>query len=361
MRLSRARLVLRCLFAMLCVFGSMAKAGDGSESEGVMDCRHAAARIETQGFIPVGGIEQWITIRGARCDNPVILVVHGGPGNPMSPYAEAVYGAWEKEFTVAQWDQRGAGKTFGRNPGSAESVLTIDQMARDGIEVASYLTRHLQQKKVILLGGSWGSVLGVHMIKARPDLFHAYVGAGQLVASAENQAATVGKVRALARAAGDTKTLSTLEALGTPPWTDPRNFGVLRRATRLYEKKSTVAAPASWWVPSPQYTTPRALADYESGEDFSYLQFVGMQGDGMFSTIDLWQLGSRFDVPVFLIQGSEDLVTVPEVAKRYYDSLSAPDKAFILLPKTGHDPNPMMVDAEYEVLRTRVVPRLRQR
>jgi len=81
----------------------------------------------------------------------------------------------------------------------------------------------------------------------------------------------------------------------------------------------------------------------------------------MFSTIDLWQLGSRFDVPVFLIQGSEDLVTVPEVAKRYYDSLSAPDKAFILLPKTGHDPNPMMVDAEYEVLRTRVVPRLRQR
>lgn len=361
MRLSRASLVLRCLCAALCVLGSIAKAGDDSVGEAaVVECRHAAAKIDAQGFIPIGGIEQWITIRGARCDNPVILFVHGGPGNPMSPYAEAVYGTWEKEFTIVQWDQRGAGKTFGRNPGSAEFSLTVEQMARDGVEVASYLTRHLNQKKVILLGGSWGSVLAVHMVKARPDLFHAYVGAGQLVASAENQAATVSRVTALARAAGDTKTLATLEALGPPPWTNPRNFGVLRRATRFYEKQSSVAAPASWWRPSAQYTTPRALADDEAGEDFSYLQFVGMHGDGMLSKIDLWQLGSRFEVPVFLIQGSEDLVTVPEVAKRYHDSLSAPDKAFILLPQTGHDPNQAMVDAQYEVLRTRVVPRLKQ-
>ena len=289
----------------------------------------------------------------------MILFLHGGPGNTLSPYASAIYGSWENEFTLVQWDQRGAGRTFGRNPQAAEPELTIDQMTRDGIEVATYLARHLNKKKVILLGGSWGSVLGVHMAKARPDLFHAYVGVGQLVDSAENQAASFGKVMALARTAGDTKTLSTLEALGAPPWANPRNFGILRRATRHYEKKTTIAAPASWWVPSPLYATPELQADYENGEEFSYLQFVGLKGNGMFSKVDLRKLGSAFEVPVFLVQGSQDLVTVPEVAKRYFDSISAPEKGYVLLSKTGHDPNVMMIDAEYRVLRTRIVPRLR--
>ena len=359
MRCSRSSFVVRCLSATLCVFASIATASETSMQKETVERRSPVTKIDEQGFVSIGGIEQWITISGASRDNPVILFVHGGPGNPLSPYASAVYGFWEKDFTLVQWDQRGAGRTFGRNPPSADTELTIEQMARDGIEVAVYLTRHLHKKKVILLGGSWGSALAVHMVKARPDLFHAYVGIGQLVESAENQAATFGKVMALARAAGDVKTLSTLEALGTPPWTDPRNFGVLRRATRLYEKQITVPAPAFWWVPAPQYATLQERINYENGEEFSYLQFVGLKGNGMFSKVNLWKLGSTFEVPIFLLQGSEDLVSVPEVAKRYYDSLSAPEKAFILLPQTGHDPNERMIEAEYNVLRTRVVPRLR--
>jgi pimeloyl-ACP methyl ester carboxylesterase len=232
-------------------------------------------------------------------------------------------------------------------------------MARDGIEVATYITRHLHKEKVILLGGSWGSVLAVHMVKARPDLFHAYIGTGQVVESVENQAATYAKVMTLARAAADIKTLATLESLGAPPWTNPRNLGVLRRITRLYEKQAADPAPSFWWVPALQYATPQEQADYETGEEFSYLQFVGVNGNGMFSKVDLWKLGSAFDVPVFLLHGAEDLVSAPEVAKRYYDSLSAPEKAFVLLPQTGHDPNERMIDAEYNVLRARVVPRLR--
>ena len=359
MHCSRSSFVVRCLSATLCVFASIATASEASMQKETVERRSTVTKIDEQGFVSIGGIEQWITISGASRDNPVILFVHGGPGNPLSPYAGAVYGAWEKDFTLVQWDQRGAGRTFGRNPPSVDTELTIEQMARDGIEVAAYLIRHLHKKKVILLGGSWGSALAVHMVRARPDLFHAYVGIGQLVESAENQAATFGKVMALARAAEDVKTLSTLEALGTPPWTNPRNFGVLRRITRLYEKQTTIPAPAFWWVPAPQYATLQERAHYENGEEFSYLQFVGLKGNGMFSKVDLWKLGSTFEVPVFLLQGSEDLVSVPEVAKRYYDSLSAPEKAFILLPQTGHDPNERMIEAGYAVLRTRVVPRLR--
>lgn len=321
-----------------------------------MTCPSETQKIDEQRFVSIDGIEQWITINGAHCGNPVVLILHGGPGNTMSPFANNIYAAWEKEFTLVQWDQRGAGRTFGRNPATAESELSIERMTQDGVDLAAYLVRDLNTKKIILVGGSWGSVLGVHMTKSRPDLFYAYVGTGQLVSGKENQEASVRKVLALARAADDMKTISTVEALGPPPWTNPRNFGILRRATRVYEAKTSTPAPKSWWVPAALYATPEAEASYEGGEEYSYLQFVGLKGNGMLSKVELPKLGLAFDIPIFLLQGSEDLVTTPEVAKRYFDSITAPQKDYVLLPNTGHDPNPVMIDAQYNILKKRVVP-----
>nr|WP_267874026.1 alpha/beta hydrolase [Massilia soli] len=293
-----------------------------------------------------------MTIRGASCANPVVLIVHGGPGNPMTPYAERLYGAWEKDFTLVQWDQRGAGRTFGRNKGSADAILSVERMAKDGIEVAEYVRGRLGKQKLILKGGSWGSVLGVHMAKMRPDLFAAYVGTSQLVSHPANIAASYDRVLERARAAGDSKTVASIEALGPPPWKNPRNFGVLRRATRVYEGKATDPAPKAWWTKAPGYATAEAEAEYEAGEDYAFLQFVGMDNNGMLSTIDLPKLGTRFDIPVYLIQGTEDLVTTKEVTKVYFDSITAPHKDLILLERVGHDPNAAMLDAQYKVLQS---------
>ena len=356
-----ARSCFASLFLLLPFAGSAhgAHALSGPSTQSVIACPSATQKIDEQRFVAIGGIEQWITISGTQCANPVVLFLHGGPGNTMSPYANNIYGTWEKEFTLVQWDQRGAGRTFGRNPGTAESAITIERMTQDGVALALYLVRHLNTKKIIVVGGSWGSVLGVHMVKSRPDLFHAYVGVGQLVSHKENQEASVLKVLALARAAGDAKTASAIEALGPPPWTNPRNFGILRRATRIYAVKTSTPAPKSWPVPSPLYTTPAAEASYESGEEYSYLQFVGLKGDGMLSNVDLPKLGLAFDIPVFLVQGSEDLVTTAEVAKRYFDSITAPQKEYVLLPNAGHDPNAALIDAQYDILKKRILPLLK--
>lgn len=313
--------------------------------------------VNEAGFVAIGGIEQWVTIRGDSCANPVILFLHGGPGNPLSPYAERIYAAWEREFTLVQWDQRGAGRTFGRNPPPAE--LTIARMTQDGIALTEHLRARLGQRKVILVGGSWGTVLGVHMALARPDLFHAYIGAGQLVSYRDNLATSYRQLLDRARAAGDGATVAAIEALGPPPWTNPRNAGILRRATRAYERRTTTPPPEGWWAPAPAYADASSQADLEAGDDFSYLQFVGTAGEGMASTIDLPGLGLTFALPVFLVQGAEDLVTDPGVARRYFDSLSAPHKEFRLLAATGHDPNAAMVDAEYDILRTRILPLIR--
>lgn len=108
--------------------------------ESAGSCTSANIKLDEKKFVLIGGIQQWITVSGTSCDNPLILFLHGGPGNSLSPYADAIYGPWQSEFTLVQWDQRGAGKTFAANPATAESALTLERMARDGIELTEYLT-----------------------------------------------------------------------------------------------------------------------------------------------------------------------------------------------------------------------------
>lgn len=125
--------------------------------------------VNEEGYVKISGIEQWVTIKGEDCRNPVILFVHGGPGNPMTPYANSPYRPWEKEFTFVNWDQRGAGQTYARNPVDPETeehILSVEGLAADGAEVAAFAARHLNARKLILFGGSWGSALGFDSIRA---------------------------------------------------------------------------------------------------------------------------------------------------------------------------------------------------
>ena len=114
---------------------------------------HAAEGVSEQMFVQIGGIPQWITIKGKDRNNPVVLFLHGGPGDALSPYADSMYAGWDKSFTLVQWDQRGAGRTFTKDGPSIEPTMTVERMAQDGVEVAEFLTRHLHQKKIIILGG----------------------------------------------------------------------------------------------------------------------------------------------------------------------------------------------------------------
>ena len=134
-------------------------------------------RISEERFIMINGIDQWVTIKGER-SKPVILFLHGGPGSPISPYADAIYGSWEKDFILIQWDQRGTGKTYGKNaPAELDAVylksnpLTIEQMVSDGIVLTEYLAKYLGKEKFIVFGSSWGSELGVSMVIKTPGSF----------------------------------------------------------------------------------------------------------------------------------------------------------------------------------------------
>jgi pimeloyl-ACP methyl ester carboxylesterase len=314
-------------------------------------CTSANKPVDEKGFVSIGGMEQWVRIKGSSCANPIVVLVHGGPGNPTTPWADNVYQAWEKDFTIVQWDQRGAGMTYGRNPVTDDVPLVVERLRDDGVEVARYAAKRFGKRKVILMGGSWSSILGVHMAKSNPEMFCGYVSSSQVVNEALSQRGSYDATLALARAAKDADSIAKLEALGPPPWTNPRNPGIIRRIMRKYEALSTEPAPKAWWAISPEYATPKAEADYTAGEDYSWLQFVGLKGDGIASKIDLYKLGPKFDMPIYMVQGAQDLLTMPAPSKRYFDFIQAPRKEFVLVPRAGHDPNPTMVDAQFTLLK----------
>jgi len=139
------------------------------------------------GFHSIGDIEQWIQIRGEDRSNPVLLFLHGGPSMSMIPFTYRAMRPWEKQFTVVHWDQRGAGRTYIHNAGTKSPASNIERIIADGLEVAAYLRRHLYKEKIIVIGESFGSVVGVEMARRRPDLFYAYIGTGQIVNMAQTQ------------------------------------------------------------------------------------------------------------------------------------------------------------------------------
>jgi pimeloyl-ACP methyl ester carboxylesterase len=131
-------------------------------------------RVQEERFVTVGGIEQWVTIRGDDRSNPVLLILHGGPGEAQSPLA-SVYAPLERNFVVVQWDQRGGGRTRARASGSAQSA-SLERLVEDGIELTEYIRGYLRTSNVLLVGHSWGSFLGVHIESDDQNCFAASLG-----------------------------------------------------------------------------------------------------------------------------------------------------------------------------------------
>src|SRR6202035_746658 len=131
---------------------------------------------------------QWIEVRGRNVNNPIFLFIHGGPGVAFIPMSGAFQNPWEKYFTVGQWDQRGAGKTYASNDKELQRrTMNVPQMEQDTLEVVNYLRNRFKREKIFVLGHSWGSVVGLWVANEHPALIYAYVGVGQVINTEQNE------------------------------------------------------------------------------------------------------------------------------------------------------------------------------
>ena len=288
--------------------------------------------IDEAQYVEIGGIQQWITIRGEDRSNPVLLFLHGGPGDATNPWGYAGFRSWLKKFTVVQWDQRGAGRTLGRNGPSLGPTITVDRMVRDGIELTELLRTTLKQDKVILVGHSWGSILGVLMVKARPDLFRAFVGTGQVaVDPAKGYGVAYTELLAAAERRGEQRAVRELKDVGPPPWPDGKGYGVQRKWANLFEGADRfLASMLGLAFTAPGYSA-RDISDWLDGQGLSAEHLVPQT-----RAIDASALGGQFSVPVFVIQGAEDYTTPTSLARTFVSSIRAPQKAFVAIEGGGH-------------------------
>lgn len=320
--------------------GAGAKSGPRSYARSVI----ADSQVITPGGIQkleaveLGGIKQWISIRGNDPKNPLLLFLHGGPGSPMMAESWTFQRPWEDFFTVVQWDQRGSGKTLSAAGRRADPAMNVERMQADAEELIQYLRRTYGQDRIFLLGHSWGSVLGVKVAQHHPEWLYAYIGVGQVTDMRRNEAVGYQLTLDKARAEKNTVAIRELESIAPYPEAD----GSVSMMKVITERK--------WDITFGGMLYGRSV-DNEDGRrslspDYSDYD-VQSAGLGEFNTVKaLWpQLHSisfedvrRFDIPIFIFAGDQDRTTPTSLAKELFERIQAPRKKLIEVPGAAHYP-----------------------
>ncbi len=294
--------------------------------------------VEVLTAVPIGGTMQWVSVRGRDRRNPVLLMLHGGPGSPTMPEDYTFQSPWEDYFTVVEWDQRGAGKTYTANdPKVVGPTMSLDQMTSDAEEVVRYLQKTYGKKKIFLMGHSWGSVLGVRLAQAHPDWFYVYVGVGQIVNMRASERIGYDFVLAQAKEHHNDEAVKQLEALAPYPG-DVGGLTIARgqaqRKWLMYYGGLTYGRTdykynANAWKLSPDYTE-RDLANFDAGGALSLERLLPAMEIVDFDAV------TTFKCPVFLFEGRHDYTTSHELAAKWFEKIKAPKKELVWFENSAH-------------------------
>lgn len=289
------------------------------------------AGIDEASFVRIGGIEQWITIRGQNRANPVLLFLHGGPGDVTSPWGYAYFAPWYTQFTVVEWDQRGAGRTLRKSGPSIAPTITVDRLVDDGIELSDYLRKHLGKEKIFIVGHSFGSTIGTLMARARPDLFFAYVGTAQVADNPRAEAFAYEALVKKAQASDNQRAKEELAQIGPPPRSSGQGYGVQRKWANQFEGADRFIYGTIGLALVGPGSTVDDFNDSADGQQLSGERLVPQT-----KAITAKDLGVDFALPIFVIQGVDDFTTPTELARQYVDKIKAPRKEFVVIEGAGH-------------------------
>ena len=280
----------------------------------------------------LGGLDQWVMIRGRSTAHPPLVLLHGGPGLSETAWFRFHNAPLEDCFTVVYWDQRGAGKSF--DPGAPPPSMTVEQFIADLDDLVDAVCARVDQTKVVLYGHSWGSALGVLYAARFPDKVAAYVGSGQYGDATAAHAASYAYALDAARRRGNRRAIRKLRAIDPRLYT-PEALWVERTLAMRFE--GGMRPRALWKTARASVCTPesslRDAARTMRGFQFSL--------DAMWeeaARLNLLELVPALEMPVFMFLGRHDHWVPPETSVVYFEALEAPSKQLVWFERSGHEP-----------------------
>ena len=283
-------------------------------------------------YLRLGGLDQWVMIRGESLTNPPLVLLYGGPGFSETHFFRHFNAPLEKDFTVVYWDQRGSGKSFDRK--TPRSSMTVEQFIADLDELVEAVCRRIGNKKVTIFGHSWGSVLGPLYAARFPEKVAAYVGCGQIGDWAASESSTYAFVLAEAQRLNNRKAIKELSTIGPPPHT----------AKAMWTQRT-------WLNRIEGHMNMRVLWDlgrmFLSEPELSVFDLPKLFRGFLFSLDATWEEVSRINlieavpslqVPVFFFLGRNDHWVPSEISLAYFDALTAPSKRIVWFEESGHEP-----------------------
>ena len=294
--------------------------------------------IDEAKAVEIGGIKQWITVRGRDRDNPILLVIHGGPAAPDLPNRYLYEPGWADYFTVVQWDQRGSGKTFELNdPATVAPTMTKERMIEDAEELVDYLRSAYHRDKIFVLGHSWGSLVGMSVAQRRPDRLYAYIGVGQIIAMKKGETLSYDWTLAQARKAGNEQAVKELTAIAPYPEADGSvpldKLGTERKWSIVFggliHGRSSYDTLENTEKISPDYSE----ADYKAidqGSAFTLPKLLNELMDTDFTGL------TKLDCPVLMFAGRTDYTTPSPLIERWFNAVKAPVRKMVWFEQSSH-------------------------
>lgn len=284
-------------------------------------------------YVPVNGIDMYLLHYPAAADKPVLLYLHGGPGESCACFAYLLRDGLMDVCSFVNWDQRGAGRTLLKNP---HAVPDTETMLEDLHGVIAHLKERYGKPCIALLGHSWGSVLGSLYAKRHPEDLACYIGVGQVVGMRENEEAGYGELCRRIQEAGSDRDKRLLAEIGEYPGADmdealATKLIRVRKLQRRYGLAMKVdAALLSKMFKSPVFR-PCDLRAMAAGEKLAAVHL-----DAELAAYDIKQFDARYQTPVYYVLGDRDWQTPYPVAAAYLDTVDAPDKRLYMIRDAGH-------------------------
>jgi len=284
--------------------------------------------------VNIGGVEQWLLIRGYDTSNPVLLFLHGGPGVTEMPMAHDAWPEIEKKFVLVHWDQRGAGKSYHR--GIPLDTMNVKQFISDTHEVVELLRKRFGVTKIYLVGHSWGSQLGIQVAQKYPELFYAFVSIGQVVNPTQGETITYQFVMDEAVKKQNKRAIRQLKQIGPPPYYTNNKFFIL-----------------GWWMNkfggvayNKKHDYPHSFLRSLTSKEYNFMDLFRLYRGMLFSlkymkdellTFNAFEQIPRIEVPVYFLVGRHDYNTPWILVEKYYKILDAPKgKTLIWFDNSAH-------------------------